>query len=116
MRLQRWSGTGQVRALFWAAGVFSFVMAVLPHPPRLPGEPDDKIQHIIAFLTLTLLASWAFPRTKAWKLLLWLSAYGALIELVQAIPMLHRDSDVPDSVAAAAVLALVGWWRSRRAS
>ena len=91
------------------------VMAVLPHPPRLPGEPDDKIQHVIAFVTLALLATWAFPRAKWWTLLAWLSAYGALIEVVQAIPMLYRDSDaldwVADTAAAAAMLLLVGWRR-----
>ena len=118
MTVERWSGSGRVRALFWLALGFSFVMAVMPHPPRLPGEPDDKVQHIAAFLTLALLASWAFPKVKAWKLLAWLSAYGALIEVAQAIPMLHRDSDaldwVADTAAAAAMLVLVGWWRRRK--
>ena len=111
------SGGVATRSLFWAAWAFSFVMAVLPHPPRLPGEPDDKIQHIAAFVTLALLASWAFPRARAWTLLAWLSAYGALIELIQAIPTLHRDSDVvdwvADTVAAGAVLLIVRRWRSR---
>ena len=107
------------KAAFWAAWAFAFVMAALPHPPRLPGQPDDKIQHLAAFVTLALLGSWAFPRAKCWTLLAWLSAYGALIELVQAIPMLHRDSDVldwlADTVAAGAMLLLARWWRFRRA-
>jgi len=46
-----------------------------------------------------------------------LSLFGAFIELVQAIPVLHRDSDVldwvADTVAASLVLLGISWWRSR---
>ena len=94
-------------------------MAVLPHPPEMPGEPNDKVQHIIAFATLAALGSFAYPRTPLVRLLAALSLFGAFIEVVQAIPVLHRDSDVldwlADTAAAAAVLALV-WWRQRSAS
>jgi hypothetical protein len=90
-------------------------MAVVPHPPEVPGEPNDKIQHIVAFATLALLGSFAYPRAALTKLLLWLSLFGATIEVVQAIPALHRDSDVmdwlADTGAVAVVLALVWWWR-----
>jgi VanZ family protein len=106
-----------LRALFWAATVFAFVMAVLPHPPRIPGEPSDKIQHIVAFATLGLLGSWGYTRTAPWKLLVRLSLFGAAIEIVQAIPMLHRDSDVldwlADTIAVLVVLVLIRWIRGR---
>jgi hypothetical protein len=110
-----------VRLLFWAAAIFAFVMAVLPHPPRLPGDPSDKIQHIAAFTTLGLLGSWAYSATAPWKLLVRLSLFGAVIETVQAIPALNRDSDVvdwlADTIAVLVVLLLVRWWRrSVRAS
>jgi hypothetical protein len=49
------------------------------------------------------------------RLLLGLSLFGAFIEVVQAIPALHRDTDiwdwVADTAAVAAVLALVWLWR-----
>jgi VanZ family protein len=100
-----------VRVLFWAAAIFAFVMAVLPHPPRIPGEPNDKIQHIAAFATLALLGSWAYTRTTPWKLLLRLSLFGAAIEIIQLIPALNRDSDVidwlADTIAVLVVLALI---------
>ena len=100
-----------MRALFWAAAMFAFVMAVLPHPPRLPGDPSDKVLHITAFATLGLLGSFAYPAASVLRLLLPLSLFGALIEVVQAIPALHRDSDVvdwiADTVAAGVVLVLV---------
>ena len=83
------------RLLFWAGAFFAFVMAVLPQPPELPGAPSDKVQHLLVGLSL----------------------YGAFIELVQAIPALHRDSDIKDwiadTVASGIVLVAVGLWRSR---
>ena len=106
------------RLLFWAAASFAFVMAVLPQPPEVPGAPSDKVQHIAAFATLGLLGAWAYARTSWLKLAALLSLFGAVIELVQAIPALHRDSDVidwiADTIAAGAALLLVRWWRGRR--
>jgi VanZ family protein len=93
-------------------------MAVLPHPPQVPGEPNDKVQHIAAFATLAFLGSLAYPAAGPLRLLLRLSLFGALIEVVQAIPALHRDSDykdwIADTLAAGLVLALVWWWRRKR--
>ena len=105
------------RLLFWAAAIFAFVMAVLPHPPQIPGHPSDKIQHITAFATLGALGAWAFRRLATWKLILRLSIFGAVIEIIQAIPALHRDSDVldwlADTIACAVVLFAIRWWRAR---
>ncbi|MFL6728414.1 MAG: hypothetical protein ACJ8E3_01425 [Sphingomicrobium sp.] len=107
------------RVLFWAATAFAFVMAVIPHPPHVPGEPNDKIQHIVAFATLSLLGAWAYARAPLLKIAIALSLFGALIEVVQAIPALHRDSDaldwVADTFACALVLLAIRWWRRRRA-
>jgi VanZ family protein len=116
LKLSPWRATRTARAAFWTAATFSFVMAVLPHPPDVPGHLNDKIKHIIAFATLAALASFAYPRTALARVLAGLSLFGAFIEVVQAIPALHRDSDVKDwvadTVAVAVVLALV-WWRRR---
>jgi VanZ family protein len=117
MRLRDWRASPTVRALFWAAAVFAFVMAVLPHPPEVPGHPNDKAEHIVAFVTLTLLGSFAYPATALVQLLVRLSLFGAVIEVVQAIPALHRDSDfwdwVADTLAVSVVLLLV-WFLRRR--
>lgn len=103
------------RAAFWGAWAFSLVMAVLPRPPHLPWEPGDKVEHIAAFVTLALLSAWAYPKTPLIQLLVRLSLFGALIELVQALPSLNRDSDpmdwLADTVAAAVALAIVSLWR-----
>jgi VanZ family protein len=64
--------------------------------------------HILAFTCLALLGSAAYPRLSALKLVIGLSAFGGLIEVVQLIPSLHRDTEVLDWVAdTAAVVAIV---------
>lgn len=104
-----------LRLLFWAAALFALSMALIPHPPRLPGT--DKLQHMAAFATLGVLGSFAYRRVSALWLLAGLSLFGALIEVAQAIPALHRDSDpldwVADTVAAGVVLLIVRWLRNR---
>jgi len=98
-----------LRLCFWLATTVAFVMAVLPHPPQLPGAPTDKIQHILAFAVLTVLGSAAYPRTHPVALIIGLAAFGGLIEAVQAIPALHRTSDVRDWLAdVASVLIALG--------
>ena len=109
--MRRLPGSRGLRTLFWAAALFAFVMAALPHPPRLPGDPSDKVQHVIAFATLALLGAIAYPRTSIVRLAVGLSLFGALIEAVQAIPALNRDSSVvdwiADTVASIAMLLLL---------
>ena len=116
--IERHSGGSLVRALFWAAALFALVMALLPHPPEVPGNPSDKIQHALAFATLGLLGAFAYPRVSALRLIVGLSLFGALIEVAQGIPVLHRDSDVldwlTDTIACAAVLVPVRLWLVRK--
>lgn len=96
------------KAAFCLALAFAVVMACLPQPPALPADVGDKVLHMIAFATLALLARLGWPDASNWTILLSLSAFGALIEVVQLIPSLHREGDVrdwiADTVAAAAVL------------
>jgi VanZ family protein len=104
--------------IFWAAMLFGFVMAILPQPIALPGDPSDKVQHIVAFLVLAALASLAYPRVHKLKVGLGLSAYGALIEFTQMIPVLNRNAElldwIADTVAASVVLILFAFARGFR--
>ena len=100
-------GLSILRLAFWVAATVALVMALLPHPPQLPGEPSDKIQHIAAFLVLGALASFAYPRTNPVLLAAGLSLFGALIEVLQLIPTLHRDGDPLDWLADTAAVALI---------
>lgn len=105
------------RGAFWAAVAFTLVMALLPHPPEMP-VTNDKLQHAAAFATLTLLGETGYRRTGPFRLLLRLSTFGAVIELLQALPMIHRDCDpmdwLTDTAAAAAVAVAIWWWRWKR--
>ncbi len=78
-------------------------MATLPHPPEVPIE-SDKLQHMLAFGTLSILAVIAYPKACLLRIGERLSFLGAMIELVQSIPSLHRDCDIMDWVADTAMI------------
>ena len=104
------------RIAFWSALLFAFTMAVLPHPPQLPGAPSDKVQHIEGFATLAALAVAAYPEKSLLTIALCLSVFGMAIELVQLIPALHRHGDAVDWAADtfAVVVILATLWAIRR--
>ena len=107
LRMSKERRTAILRTIFWIAIVISFLAAINPQPPQLPGQPNDKVQHIMVFLILGALGLFAFPRTRPVILLAWLSAFGAFIEFVQMIPALHRDGDILDWIADTAAAAVI---------
>ena len=107
------------RLAFWTALAFAVVMALLPHPPHIPGDPPDKIQHMCAFAVLSALGAIAYPKAGLARLGAALSALGAAIEFAQMIPALHRDAQLGDWVAdTGAILVVLGlvFLLKRRAS
>lgn len=112
---------------FWLATAFAYVQAVLPANEAISLNWWDKLQHMAAFFTLTFLARAAYPRVPVAMLFAALTGFGALIELSQAVPMIHRDAEWGDLLAdviAIAVGMVLAWpfailadrRRSRRAS
>jgi hypothetical protein len=105
------------KIVFFAALLFTFYSAVIPPEHALHLVPWDKAEHFIAFYALTGLAATAFPRRHILVIAALLSAFGALIEIVQGLPIVHRDRDfwdwVADTLAIGAALApmLLVWWR-----
>ena len=107
-----------IRPLFVLAVAFTLVMALLPKPPALPIDRfGDKFEHMLAFSVLALLARFSFRRAGSWRLLEHLSFFGALIEVFQSIPALHRDCDpldwAADTIAVGVALLLARWFASR---
>ena len=108
------------KAIFILVVVVTLVFAWTPHPPVLIAY--DKAQHGLAFVMLALLGRIAFRRIP-WQFLgLALAGLGALIEVVQAIPQLHRTCDIYDWYADVAAILLgltvhasVSLWRSASA-
>ncbi len=107
------------RACFFLALAFTLVMALLPHPPKLVIDSlGDRFEHSLAFATLALLACTGFPRAELLRIGERLSFLGALIEVLQSIPALHRDCDildwVTDTIAIAVVVIIVAQIRRAR--
>jgi hypothetical protein len=90
---------------------------VIPPKHALQLVPWDKAEHFIAFYGLTGLAAAAFPKRNLIIIVVLLSGFGAFIEFVQGLPMVHRDRDVwdwvADTIAIIAALSpmLLVWWR-----
>ena len=85
--------------LFWIALIIIYGLAIMPAPDAPSLGVGDKVDHIAAFLCLTLLARPAYPARSPALTGLALSAFGAFIELSQAVPFIHRDASVADWVA-----------------
>ena len=110
------------RCAFGAALIFTCYSAVIPPSHAVQLVPWDKAEHFIAFYALTGLAVAAFPGCRLWVIAVSLSALGALIEILQGLPMVNRDQDVwdwaADSIAIIAALSpmLLVWWRAQALS
>ena len=107
------------RSLLLTALGMTLFMALQPHPPKLPIDSwGDKFEHSLAFVTLTILSVASFPAAKLFRVGERLSFLGALIEVVQSIPALHRDCDIfdwlTDTAAIATVLLVVLLWHRSR--
>lgn len=97
---------------FWGALLFAYVDAVLPGRDAISLSVWDKLNHMIAFFTITFLARAAYPRLPVFRLFVMMAVFGAAIELSQAIPFIHRDAEWDDWFAdmIATLIALVVAW------
>jgi len=112
---------------FWGALLFAYIDAIIPGKDAISLSAWDKLNHMIAFFTITFLARAAYPRVPVFRLFLMMASFGAFIELSQAIPVIHRDAEWDDWFAdmIATLVALIVAWpfvmladkcRSRRGS
>ncbi|NKI99889.1 hypothetical protein [Novosphingobium sp. SG707] len=95
----------------WPLLAFTTFMALSPKPPATPlDQMGDKFTHMTAFAVLTLVARIGYPMTSPLRVLERMALFGALIEVFQAIPSLHRNCDwrdwVADMVATSAMLVI----------
>lgn len=100
-----------LRPLFWTALLGATTLAIMPQPPQVPTDQfGDKFNHILAFSVMAALACLAWPEAPRLRIVERLSFLGAMIEVVQSIPGLHRDCDIRDWIAdtlAAIVVTLI---------
>ena len=86
--------------IFFVGAIFATFMALDPSPPHMPLDRlGDKFEHMTAFATLSVIGRMAFRRVSSLHLAEHLSFFGALIEVFQSIPALHRDCDPLDWLA-----------------
>lgn len=96
----------------WGAVTFAYVAALLPQKEAPHLGYSDKVDHAVAFLTVTVLARLAYPRASIGALFALIAAFGGVIELSQAVPFIHRDAEWDDwftDVAATLVGLLIAW-------
>lgn len=89
-----------------AATIGAVTLALMPHPPEVT-HVSDKWQHMFAFGTLTILSALAFPAASLLRIGERLSFLGAMIEVLQSIPSLHRDCDIKDWIADTIIIVAV---------
>jgi uncharacterized membrane protein YjjP (DUF1212 family) len=104
---RRWltlSGSNPSIALFWTliaialyAATTSASMAALP----------KVSEHCLGFAVLTFLAIAAYPRASRLRIGERMALFGALIELVQGLPVIGRSCDLYDWLADFAAIAMV---------
>lgn len=109
----------QWRPLWRAALVLSIVaigfLATTNNPYPMPSSPNDKVNHFIAFLELTILTRLAWPHINPLWFAPALLGFGFGIEVIQAhLP--HRDFSLADLAADGAGIAagLLPWPGLRR--
>ena len=97
---------------FWLAALFAYVEAIVPAHDQIELNAWDKVNHMAAFFTITFLARAAYPRLPVFRLFVMMAAFGALIELSQALPFIHRDAEWDDWFAdlfATLVGLIIAW-------
>ncbi|MCC5995455.1 MAG: hypothetical protein JJU18_03670 [Oceanicaulis sp.] len=114
----------QARALgplaFWFTALVVLGLALWPGDggaPRLLGW--DKLEHIAAFVTLTVLGRFAYPGLARVWLFAGLTGFGIAIELLQMIEALSRSASPYDvgantvGIALGLVIAAAAAWIAR---
>lgn len=85
--------------VFWISIAVVYMLAITPLSIDASFGAGDKINHILAFIALTILGRGAYPEQPRWKLAVGLALFGAVIEVTQGIPLLRRDPDIADWIA-----------------
>ena len=84
------------KSLFWSAAILALVTAMASPSLSVVYAIDDTVQHTLAFGVLALLAALAYPDTRLFVILIGLSAFGGVIELLQMLPGIDRQAEWGD--------------------
>ena len=95
------------RAAFWISAAGALWVALTPASAMAEVNVSDKLLHFAAFAALSVIAVIAWGPRRPLLLGSLLSGFGALIEVLQGLPLFHRDASVADWVADTAAVVLV---------
>jgi VanZ family protein len=100
-----------VKFAFWLAATAVLVVALLPGRDA-PQLGWDKLMHFSAFAALTTIALLGYGRSRPLLVGALMSGFGALIEVLQGLPLFHRDASVADWIAdtLAVIAVLTAAW------
>lgn len=96
--------------LLWRIALGLSLLAILylattSNPYPIPSAPSDKVNHLIAFLELAILARLGWPKARVLPVVAALIGYGGGIELIQS-QLDHREFSLADLLADGAGIAL----------
>lgn len=80
-------------------------LATTSEPYPMPSSANDKVNHLLAFAELTILARLAWPQVRIAALALVVLGFGLMIEAIQFL-LPHRDFSLLDLAADAAGIGL----------
>lgn len=94
----------------WRIALLASVVAIVflattSNPYPMPSSSSDKVNHLIAFLELTILTRLSWPEAKALWYTPMLLAFGVAIEGIQA-SLPYREFSLADMLADGAGIAL----------
>lgn len=93
------------RAMLVISATAILYLATTSEPYPVPSSDNDKLNHVLAFLQLTIVTRLAWPGLGRLWIVLGLLAFGTSIEIVQA-QLPYRTFAVADIVADAAGIAI----------
>jgi hypothetical protein len=93
-----------LKLMFLAVLAIILILAIAPLPDP---TGSDKAYHMLAFAVLAGMGWFAFPRLSTLQLAVALSAIGAIIEFLQAIPFVQGNPQFNDWLADNLGLALM---------
>tara|TARA_R110000850_G_scaffold2027_1_gene10223 strand:- start:273 stop:635 length:363 start_codon:yes stop_codon:yes gene_type:complete len=94
------------RILFWLLLAVILALSLVPAAEAPTVFANDKLNHGLAFFTLSLMARLLWARTHAAILFLLLMTFGGAIELLQLVMGFGRDADWMDFGADIAAILL----------
>jgi VanZ family protein len=106
---------------FWPPLLICTWLALTPSPPEAVFRLGDVVLHAFAFTYLTFTLGLAHSGLAAWRVAVWMLAYGALIEVLQGLGP-TRSPELKDLLVDAVgisvglgLLWLLGAWTRRTA-